>query len=405
MDEAAPVGEQELLLEELLSTVHASDPSEALEAAHHYGERIGLSDIALFLVDLQQRLLVPLSGGPVLEINTTVAGETFRTGALRLSESGDGELVLWLPLNDAADRLGVLQAKAPVLDEPTLRRCRTLASLLALVVTSKRAYSDTYVRKTRVQPMELHSEMLRSLLPPRTLGTSRGVSTAVLEPAYELGGDAFDHSLIEDVLHAALLDGMGHDLASGLIAAVAMAGTRNARRNGADLTELTASVEKALVEWLPERFCTVLFTTLDLSNGEFSWINCAHPAPLLLRNNRVLKDALKRPAEVPLGLGPALGIETRTVHRVQLQPGDRVLLYSDGVIEARDDQGEVFGFRRFADFIARATAAEEPAPETLRRLVHAIHEHQQGRFTDDATIMLLEWLPEHTGVIHVPGSE
>ena len=54
----------------------------------------------------------------------------------------------------------------------------------------------------------------------------------------------------------------------------------------------------------------------------------------------------------------------------------------------------MFGLDRFAEFVIRATSANEPAPETLRRLIHAIHEHQRGSFTDDATIMLLEWTPD-----------
>ncbi|WP_159945470.1 MULTISPECIES: PP2C family protein-serine/threonine phosphatase [unclassified Nocardiopsis] len=396
MDEAAPISEEELLFEDLVRSVHGCAPIEVLQVAGRYGERIGLSDITLYLVDLQQRLLTPLTGGPDLDVDTTTAGEAYRSETLRLVE-GDGELSLWLPLRDGADRMGVLHVRTPVLDEPTLRRCQTLASLLALVVTSKRAYSDTYVRHTRTRSVELRTEMLRAFLPPRTLGTRWGVSTAVLEPAYRLGGDAFDHSITGDTLHAAILDAMGHDLASGLTASVAMAGARSARRNGADLAELTGSVERALVEWLPDRFCTAVFSTLNLATGEFSWVNCAHPTPLLLRENRLLEDALERPAEVPLGLGGVLDTDRRTVHRAQLEPGDRVLLYTDGVTEAHDSEGRMFGLERFADFIIRATSADEPAPETLRRLIHAIHGHQRGDFNDDATIMLLEWHPDGDG--------
>ncbi|MFD6953418.1 serine/threonine protein phosphatase [Nocardiopsis sp. TSRI0078] len=393
MDGTASVSENELLFEELVRSVHDCAPIEVLELADRYGEQIGLSGITLHLVDLQQRLLIPLTGGPALDVDATVAGEAYRSETLRLVED-DGELSLWLPLRDGADRMGVLHVRTPLLDEPTLRRCQALASLLTLTVTSKRAYSDTYVLRTRTRPVELRTEMLRAFLPPRTLGTSRGVSTAVLEPAYELGGDAFDHSITQDVLHASILDAMGHDLASGLTASVAMAGARGARRNGADLGELTTSVEQALVDWLPERFCTGVFTTLNLSTGEFSWVNCAHPAPLLLRRGRLLEDALERDPEVPLGIGDVLAAEPRAVHRIQLEPGDRVLLYTDGVTEAHDSEGRMFGPERFADFVIRATAADEPAPETLRRLVHAIHDHQHGNFTDDATIMLLEWHPD-----------
>ncbi|GAB3691084.1 PP2C family protein-serine/threonine phosphatase [Nocardiopsis oceani] len=395
MDDVTPLSESELLFEELIRSVHGSGPIDVLEAANRYGTAIGLGKITVHLVDLQQRLLVPLTGGPILDVDSTVAGEAFRTDALRLVEGGAEELSLWLPLKDGADRMGVLHIRTPRLDEPTFRRCQTLAALLALVVTSKRAYSDTYVRRTRTRNVQLRTEMLRAFLPPRTLGTTRGLSTAVLEPAYELGGDAFDHSITRNTLHAVILDAMGHDLASGLTASVAMAGARSARRNGADLTELTDNVERALGTWLPERFCTAVFANLDLSTGVFSWANCAHPAPLLIRRQRLVEEAMDRTPEPPLGLdGIVPDANPRTVHEIALEPGDQVLLYTDGVTEAHDSEGRMFGLDRFAEFVIRATSANEPAPETLRRLIHAIHDHQRGSFTDDTTIMLLEWTPD-----------
>ncbi|WP_431871231.1 PP2C family protein-serine/threonine phosphatase [Nocardiopsis eucommiae] len=393
-DATGALGQSELLFQNLVRSVHTSGPVEVLEAADRYGAAIGLGKITVHLVDLQQRLLVPLTGGPILDVESTIAGEAYRSDTLRLVEGGADALSLWLPLKDGADRIGVVHIRTPAIDEPRLRRCQTLAALLALVITSKRAYSDTYVRRTRARDVQLRTEMLRAFLPPRTLGTRRGVSTAVLEPAYELGGDAFDHSLTRDTLHAVILDAMGHDLASGLTASVAMAGARSARRNGADLAELTENVERALVTWLPERFCTAIFATLDLSTGVFSWANCAHPAPLLIRRQRLVEAALERTPELPLGLDGVVADTTpRAVHRVTLEPGDQVLLYTDGVTEAHDSEGRMFGLERFADFVIRAASADEPAPETLRRLIHDIHEHQRGTFTDDATIMLLEWTP------------
>ncbi|MFL1377001.1 MULTISPECIES: PP2C family protein-serine/threonine phosphatase [unclassified Nocardiopsis] len=398
-----PTDEQgEYLFDELVRSVHDRAPLEVLEAVESYAAAIGLSRITVYLVDIQQRLLVPLTEGEPQPVDGTAAGGAYRSESLRLAE-GDGGLELWLPLRDGVDRMGVLHVCAPLLDEPTLRRCQTLASLLGLVITSKRAYSDTYARHTRTRPVHLRTEMLRAFLPPRTLGTARGISTAVLEPAYELGGDAFDHSVTKDVLHVAILDAMGHDLASGLTASVAMAGARSARRNGAGLRALTGEVEEALTTWLPERFCTGVFATLNLSSGLFSWVNCAHPAPLLIRKGRLSPGALERESELPLGLaGVGAGADARTVHEVRLDPGDQILLYTDGVTEAHDGQGHMFGLERFADFIIRATSAEEPAPETLRRLIHSIHDHQRGSFTDDATIMLVEWTPEGPDVCRTP---
>jgi serine/threonine protein phosphatase PrpC len=93
---------------------------------------------------------------------------------------------------------------------------------------------------------------------------------------------------------------------------------------------------------------------------------------------------------LPLGLCE-LSTNTLRVETQSLEPGDRLLFYSDGVIEARDAHGEFFGVDRLADLVAREAAAGQPAPETMRRLMHAILNHQDGSLQDDATTMLVEW--------------
>jgi serine phosphatase RsbU (regulator of sigma subunit) len=82
---------------------------------------------------------------------------------------------------------------------------------------------------------------------------------------------------------------------------------------------------------------------------------------------------------------------TPVLCREQLEPGDRLLLYTDGIVEARDNHGSQFGLRRFADFVIRREADGCPAPETLRRLMRTVLDHQNGRLQDDASVLLVEW--------------
>jgi serine phosphatase RsbU (regulator of sigma subunit) len=74
-----------------------------------------------------------------------------------------------------------------------------------------------------------------------------------------------------------------------------------------------------------------------------------------------------------------------------LEPGDRLLFLSDGAIEARSPDGELFGRERLGDLLERAVASGLPSSEVMRRLMHALLAHQQGRLQDDATLLLLEW--------------
>ncbi|AGS67576.1 PP2C family protein-serine/threonine phosphatase [Streptomyces collinus] len=355
---------------------------------------LGLRHAVVYLADLQQRHLVPLTDvTATLPVDGSVAGWTYRTQALRVEESDRDGVTAWFPLLDGAERLGVLGVHTHALTAETLRQSRALAALLATMISSKRMYTDSFVRRTRTEAMQLPAEMLRAFLPPRTIGNAQVVSTAVLEPAYDIGGDAFDHSLTATSLHAVVLDAMGHNLASGLTSAVALAACRNARRSGADLGSLVDNVDQALGEWLPDQFCTGVLAELDHTSGVLRWTNCGHPAPLLIRDQRLVADALQREADPPMGLRTLLSARGRRVHEARLRPGDRVLLYTDGVTEARTADGQLFGLGRFADYVIRASASGELAPETLRRLIHSLLDSRDSRLRDDATILLFEWQP------------
>ncbi|WP_395576444.1 PP2C family protein-serine/threonine phosphatase [Streptomyces sp. BK79] len=355
---------------------------------------LGLQHAVVYLVDLQQRCLVPQTDVTSnIPVDASLAGWAYRTQSLRVEESDTGGVIAWLPLVDGAERLGVLAVRTSALTATTLTRSRALASLLAMTISSKRASEDSFVRHTRTEPMRLPSEMLRAFLPPRTIGNSHVVSTAVLEPAYEIGGDAFDHALTRTTLHVAVIDAMGHDLASGLTSAVSLAACRNARRNGADLPTLVECVDDALASWLPDQYCTAVIAQLDFETGRLRWSNCGHPAPLLIRGEQLITDALERDADPPMGVPGRLSPEPRHTHEIRLEPGDRVLVYTDGVTEARTHEEKLFGLERFADYVIRATAGGELAPETLRRLIHSLLDSQTGRLRDDATLLMFEWRP------------
>jgi serine phosphatase RsbU (regulator of sigma subunit) len=144
---------------------------------------------------------------------------------------------------------------------------------------------------------------------------------------------------------------------------------------------------------------TALLCDLNLATGLFTWIPCGHPPPLLIRGNLTVRE-LERTARPPLGLA---GLHARRnsgsdgtaysapVCAEKLEPGDRLLLYTDGVTEGRAPDSTPFGLQRLADFIVRHSSTGLPAPETMRRLNHAILSYQHGRLSDDATAVLIEW--------------
>src|SRR5918994_1690673 len=141
----------------------------------------------------------------------------------------------WLPRMDGAERLGVLGLTLPSIDEALRVRCTWLATLVAELLMTKGQYTDSYFLTRRRQPMSLAAEMQWQLLPPLTLVTPRVVIAGLLEPAYEVAGDAFDYALNGDTTHLAVIDPVGHDLTASVLAAVTVGSYRHSRRAGLGL--------------------------------------------------------------------------------------------------------------------------------------------------------------------------
>jgi hypothetical protein len=402
------------VIAELLSRSHLMRPAEVSTALTQAALPLGVSAARIYLADLQQRQLTLLAGegqgADALPIGSTLAGRAYQTVTIQVAPvrgagaAGESYQV-WIPLVDGTERLGVLSLTVAGVSEAMLGRYRALASLTGLMITAKASYSDTYAQAQRSREMALQAELVWAFPPPRTFATDRVLVAVSLEPAYEAGGDAFDYSLLGDHLHVSIFDALGHDLSAGLLASVGIASCRSTRRAGGSLAAIAARADDAIAGFFgEERFVTALLCDLDLATGLLTWIPCGHPPPLLIRG-RTVKE-LARTARPPLGLADVYGRRGKETHddavsaplcTERLEPGDRVLLYTDGVTEGRAADGTMFGLQRLADFIIRHSSALLPAPETMRRLNHAIVEYQQGRLRDDATAVLIEWQPNQPG--------
>ncbi|WP_225804509.1 PP2C family protein-serine/threonine phosphatase [Streptomyces sp. NK15101] len=384
------------MLAGLLRASHMADFEQLPALVRRHASPAGFHQACIYVVDLREDTLREVTGegvdarlgGRELKVDGTLAGRVFQTLRVRSSQGRTGGQY-WLPLLDGTERLGVLGLtlrEEP--DDEAVQAMEDLASVVGLMLVSQRPRSDSYARLTRLEPMSVSAEMQWTLMPPRTYTGPRITIAAAMEPAYATAGDAFDYALAGHAAHLAIFDAMGHDTAAGLTANLAMATCRNERRQGADLSQARDSIESTLIEqFTHDRYTTAVLADLDLDTGVLSWINCGHLPPILIRAGRWITALDRRPSHP---LGTELGLPAE-VHREQLQAGDRLILYTDGITEARDRHGREFGLDHFVDFIVRQQAAELRVPETLRRLVRAVLEHHDGRLNDDATVLLAEW--------------
>lgn len=397
-----PTFDQRVLaaLRSLLRASHVVSPDDLPGMISGAGEQLGAERTVLYLVDYEQVVLVPLQPpaaahpSEAVGIDGTLAGRCFTDVAQHVTRAGEA-VSTWTPVLDGTDRLGVLQVQFPAgteVDEEVLGGCFDVASLVAELTMTRSMCGDAVERTRRQAAMTVPAELQWTQLPPLTCISPRVGISGVLAPAAEVAGDSFDYALNGDTAHVALFDAMGHGMEATLLSAVAVATLRNARRSGVGLAETVVAVEREIAQQFGgDKFVTGIVAELDVRTGWWRWATCGHPAVMLVRRGQVVK-VLDQIVCAPIGLG--LLPDTVPIGEERLQPGDRLVLYSDGVIEARNAEGEFFGVERLADFAARQALEERPVAETLRRLNLSILDHQEGVLQDDATTVMVEWLTD-----------
>lgn len=318
----------------------------------------------------------------LVTVEGTPAGRAYRCQEPTVDERG----AAWLPVTHRGRRLGVLELRADGLPPGLVTAGLTLAELLASVVESAARRTDAFHTARRRSRMTLTAEMQWELLPPPTVVADGLVVTGKLEPAYDVGGDAFDHAVTGRTAHVAVFDPVGHDLRSTLLATLAVGVLRHGRRSGASLAEIGTRIDAAVIDqFAASYFVTGVLCEIDLDLGDVTWLNAGHPPPLLLRDGTVTEVRLAR--NLPWGLHPRSELLSRTT----LEPGDRLLLFTDGVTDARSPDGEAFGRERLAALLTAHLPSALPGAELLRLLVQEVGAHRSGPLADDATAVLVEW--------------
>lgn len=359
--------------------------------------RIGGRDVSILLQDYAQEVLVPLPGrklhvGQPQPVAGSPAGRAFLSADVVEVVQADGRVRMYLPLLDGSDQVGVMSLTLDTVGEDDRRLLRRLAGLVADLLVTKNAYTDQFFQARRREPMSVSAEIQWSLLPPLTMTVPQVEVAGILEPAYRVAGDSFDYALNDSILHAAVIDAIGHGLDAAAMATIAIGAYRHARRVFVSLAEKYAYMDEAISQQFgPDHFATAQLMHLNIATGELELVNAGHPAPLLIRDGRVVRQ-LESATTLPVGFG---GEEPR-IRRHVLQPGDRVLCYTDGIIEEHLTGGELFGEERLIRCVNRL--AQEPSQGVradLRKLSHTLKDERGGCTSDDATLFMIEW---HGGV-------
>jgi serine phosphatase RsbU (regulator of sigma subunit) len=238
------------------------------------------------------------------------------------------------------------------------------------------------------QQKSFSDTMQRSLLPRTTPEVASLDVGHVYESSarVEVGGDVYDFLTLPDGrLAVALGDVTGHGIDATADMAMTKFVFRSLTREHPEPGDFLASAnEVAAGELAAEKFVTLAYLAIDPASGEVVAASAGHPQPRLVRSDGTV-DALE------VG-GLALGIDSEQTYeeaRAQLEPGSLVVLYTDGVVEARrGSDGELWGHERLDR--ALAELRELPAAEVAARVVAACHGFAGGELEDDCAIVVVK---------------
>ncbi|MFF3624976.1 PP2C family protein-serine/threonine phosphatase [Streptomyces sp. NPDC002467] len=388
-DRSESFGEE--LLGLLLDGAHELPPHLVGPLVAETVARMGGRETQILLQDYGQQQLVPLptggaAAGEPQPIDRSEAGRCFLESRPVEVLTPDGVRV-HLPLLDGGDQVGVLAVTLDGIDDDARRLLRRIAGLVADLLQTKNGYTDLFFRTRRREPMTVAAEIQWSLLPPLSMVMPRVAVAGVLEPAYAVAGDSFDYALNGDVLHLAMVDAMGHGLDAATMATVAIGAYRHARRISIELSEIYLFMDRAVAEqFAPERFVTAQMMRLDTDTGRLQWVNAGHPAPMLVRGHRVV-GRLDSPTTLPVGFGGA----QPQVSEVALEPGDRILCFTDGLIEEHESGQEQFGEEQLIDWVNQLEETDREVRAVARDLSLTLKRARGEVTSDDATLVLVEW--------------
>jgi serine phosphatase RsbU (regulator of sigma subunit) len=370
----------------ILDPIHVFDvvPPPALpEQLVAEAERVAKVPVALYVLDIDGTHLLRIAGPPrlpdqikaPLAIGPELDADGLSSLRRQLSDRPGIEVFpLWL----RGRAIGVMISFGRPAESLT-----EMARQAAAAVTLADRYTDVFARAQRRKQPKAAAEIQQSLLPPRVVRVTSGEVAGNVLPSYEVAGDWFDVIENADGVWVTLADGLGGSTRAAASSAVALGALRASRRSGADIAEALIVMHQTLREMPgPRSEMTAVIAHWDPATHTVRIANCAHVAPLILRSDGEAEH-LDFPKAHGLGGRATPKPEVRTS---SLEPGDRLVMVSDGVVRTGEGQAGL----GIDGLIAAASRSERgTAADTVRRIHEAVLEAVGEDLTDDATAVCL----------------
>jgi sigma-B regulation protein RsbU (phosphoserine phosphatase) len=242
---------------------------------------------------------------------------------------------------------------------------------------------------TIAHEMEMAHQIQMSILPSTMPGLPGLAIRAQYVPMASVGGDFYDFVVLDKRrLGLFIADVSGHGIPAALIASMLKVALSSQKSRASQPELVLSGINQIFCGELQEEFVTASYAFLDLEKRTIRFSGAGHPYPYLWRGSRKELTTLEKNG-LPLGQFPDEEYETG---EMELRPGDRLFFYTDGIVEARNSDGELFGYDRLAAYIKESgpLPADQFIQTFLERLTHWSKKKEQA---DDLTLIVADFLP------------
>ena len=261
-----------------------------------------------------------------------------------------------------------------------------LAVQAASILDNARLVEHERERQRMEQELDIARNIQQALLPRGFRDYPQMAISGVNYPCHAVGGDYFDvFPMGEDRTAFVVADVAGKGLGAALVTTM-MQGSLTGIGIGADPVLLFQHMNKFLCDHTDVgRYATVFFGILDRS-GNLEYLNAGHPSPIVLRRGHATE--LFEEGSFPVGLIPEATFATA---RVKLEPGDTLVLFSDGVTEATDSDNQMYGVPRLCEVLM--SQQDAPLEQIQKKVVESVEAFSRGvSQADDITLLLVRYL-------------
>lgn len=394
-------------------------PVEILDlVAKRVSELMDAGTTIVFGLNPTQTRLIPLCGHKIppdqlksvryeIETSSTFIARVHESGQIKriedVNELAPGEAlsvlselglrsVLMVPIRLRDRALGVMVVGRYVKHPFETSQAEVLsfvAHQIALILDNSQLRANLNKRVEDVdRELNLAKGMQGLMVPQESLSAEDVEVVGATIPAKQLGGDYFDYFVHGDRMHIIVADIMGKGVSAALLMSILRSHFRTVFQHSTALTSTNINRFSEMVygDFKPQRaFATILLVSLHLTTREVSVFSAGHYSPMVAGPDGI-REGVQRG-------GPALGLFNRPVQpgaiqQIELRPGEALLAYTDGVLDALNEQGERFGSERLRNAFASAHHAHTEPPQLLQAIRQAIDQFALEQ-PDDTTLLVL----------------